>query len=102
METNTEEAISLINTVYMRSNVEEDAQELVSENYTSKLRLDELYMRERQRELMFEGKRWFDLMRMARRVDSPAPLSCGSPGWPWQPSSRHSAASAHRSPGSTG
>ncbi len=31
-------------------------------------------MRERQRELMFEGKRWFDLMRMARRVDSPAPL----------------------------
>jgi len=23
---------------------------------------------------MFEGKRWFDLMRLSRRVNSPAPL----------------------------
>lgn len=69
-----EEAVAQINTVYMRSNTEENEQELVAENYTSKLKLDELLLRERQRELMFEGKRWFDLMRMARRVDSPAPL----------------------------
>ena len=69
-----EEAVALINTVYMRSNIEEDEKGLVAENYTSKLKLDELLLRERQRELMFEGKRWFDLMRMSRRVDSPAPL----------------------------
>ncbi len=74
LETNTEEAVELINTVYMRSNTEEDEKGLIADDYTSKLKLDELYMRERQRELMFEGKRWFDLMRMARRVDSPAPL----------------------------
>jgi tetratricopeptide (TPR) repeat protein len=74
LQTDTEEAIELINTIYMRSNNEENEQELSSGNYTSKLKLDELYMRERQRELMFEGKRWFDLMRLARRVDSPAPL----------------------------
>jgi hypothetical protein len=74
LETNTAEAVELINTIYMRSNVEEDEQGLKVDNYTSKLKLDDLYMRERQRELMFEGKRWFDLMRLARRVDSPAPL----------------------------
>jgi hypothetical protein len=74
LETNTAEAVDLINTVYMRSNIEEDERGLTADNYTSKLKLDELYMRERQRELMFEGKRWFDLMRLSRRVDSPAPL----------------------------
>lgn len=74
LETNKLEAVELINTVYMRSNIEEDEKDLAAENYTSKLKLDELLLRERQRELMFEGKRWFDLMRMARRVDSPAPL----------------------------
>ncbi|WP_167612239.1 RagB/SusD family nutrient uptake outer membrane protein [Maribellus sediminis] len=74
LESNKEQAIELINTIYMRSNVEEDELGLIADNYSTKLKLDELYMRERQRELMFEGKRWFDLMRMARRVDSPAPL----------------------------
>lgn len=74
LETNKEEAVELINTVYMRSNIEEDELGLIADNYTSKLDLDELLLRERQRELMFEGKRWFDLMRMSRRVDSPAPL----------------------------
>lgn len=74
LETNNEEAINLINTVYMRSNTEEGEQGLIADDYTSKLKLDNLIMRERQRELMFEGKRWFDLMRLARRVDSPAPL----------------------------
>ena len=74
LEINPRETVELINTVYMRSNIEEDEQGLMAENYTSKLKLDELLMRERQRELMFEGKRWFDLMRLSRRVNSPAPL----------------------------
>ena len=29
--------------------------------------LEEILFKERRRELMFEGKRWFDLVRMARR-----------------------------------
>ena len=74
LEINPRETVELINTVYMRSNIEEDEQGLMAENYTSKLKLDELLMRERQRELMFEWKRWFDLMRLSRRVNSPAPL----------------------------
>lgn len=74
LETNKAEAVELINTVYMRSNTEDGEQGLSPDNYSSKLKLDELLLRERQRELMFEGKRWFDLMRSSRRVDSPAPL----------------------------
>ncbi|WP_340114837.1 RagB/SusD family nutrient uptake outer membrane protein [Maribellus mangrovi] len=71
---NKEQAVELINTIYMRSNIEDDELGLMPDNYTTDLQLNELYMRERQRELMFEGKRWFDLMRLARRVDSPDPL----------------------------
>jgi len=74
LDSDKEEAVGLINTIYMRSNTEEGEQDLMAENYTSKLKLDELLLRERQRELMFEGKRWFDLMRPSRRVNSPAPL----------------------------
>jgi hypothetical protein len=32
--------------------------------------MEELVLKERQRELLFEGKRWFDLMRIARRDSS--------------------------------
>ena len=32
-------------------------------------------LEERQRELLFEGKRWFDLVRMARREGSSATLA---------------------------
>ena len=33
----------------------------------SKASMEELLYAERQREFMFEGKRWFDLVRLARR-----------------------------------
>ncbi len=33
-----------------------------------------LVLDERQRELMFEGKRWYDLMRMVRHADEPAKM----------------------------
>lgn len=72
LEANTDEVMSLVNMTYTRSNYE--SEELVASNYTSKYELQKLVLRERQRELMFEGKRWFDLMRMARREDSPGPL----------------------------
>ncbi len=73
-ETNTAEAIRLINTVYMRSNPEETNGGLLAENYITKMEQEKLLYRERQRELMFEGKRWFDLMRLARRANSTSPL----------------------------
>lgn len=37
--------------------------------------MDKLVLRERQRELLFEGKRWFDLVRMARRENSTGSLN---------------------------
>ena len=41
---------------------------LVFEDYaTSRLTMENLVLDERQRELMFEGKRWFDLVRLSRR-----------------------------------
>lgn len=74
LETNPGEALGLINKTYLRSNVDLPDQELQIENYNTKLALEKLLLRERQRELMFEGKRWFDLMRLARRADEPTPL----------------------------
>ncbi|HKJ42476.1 MAG TPA: RagB/SusD family nutrient uptake outer membrane protein [Sunxiuqinia sp.] len=72
--TDNEEVMNLINMTYMRSNVEVGTEPLKLENYNTKGDLEKLLLRERQRELMFEGKRWFDLMRLARRADSPSPL----------------------------
>ncbi len=59
-------AMDIVNTVYLRSNPT-IIDSLQLSNYQTKKDLEELVMLERQRELMFEGKRWFDLMRMARR-----------------------------------
>ena len=59
---------SLVNAVNKRSvcqNVLADT--LVAGDYMTKSQMEDLVMRERQRELMFEGKRWYDLVRRARR-----------------------------------
>ena len=45
------------------------------ETNRSREKLYELVLEERQRELMFEGKRWYDLVRMARREGSSANLA---------------------------
>ena len=37
--------------------------------------MEELVYQERQRELMFEGKRWYDLVRIARREGSTSTLA---------------------------
>lgn len=66
---NMKTAMSLVNTTYIRSNPLQDS--LRMENYQTKPAMEELVLRERQRELLFEGKRWFDLVRAARRNRSP-------------------------------
>jgi len=65
-------AMYLVNKTYMRSNP--TASPLDISAYASKADIEKLVLRERQRELMFEGKRWFDLMRVARRYNSPASI----------------------------
>lgn len=74
LESNLDEAIALINRTYLRSNPEILDEGLKSTDYNSKLDYENLLLRERQRELMFEGKRWFDLMRLAKRAGEPGPL----------------------------
>lgn len=62
------QAFKLVNSVNLRSNCDRTGmQKLDSNMYTTKATMQNLVMEERQRELMFEGKRWFDLVRRARR-----------------------------------
>jgi hypothetical protein len=70
-EDDLKNALYIVNTTYMRSNptlLETDS--LVFENYANVLAMEKLVLQERQRELMFEGKRWFDLVRLAERKNS--------------------------------
>jgi hypothetical protein len=63
-------AFSLVSAVYNRANniTTGSTDTLVFSTYSaSRNSMEELVLKERQRELMFEGKRWFDLVRMAKR-----------------------------------
>jgi hypothetical protein len=64
-------AFQLINTVNKRANdvtTTSRSDTLKMADYiSSKVSMEELLFEERQREFMFEGKRWFDLVRLARR-----------------------------------
>ena len=70
-ESEYETAFSLINAVNKRAhNYTTSAAKdtLVFNDYkTSKEKMEQLLFDERNRELMFEGKRWFDLVRLAVR-----------------------------------
>ena len=57
----------------MASTVANDT--LKAEDYPSKTNLEDLLLEERQREFLFEGKRWFDLVRVARRDSTTSRLS---------------------------
>ena len=66
-------AFSCVSAVWKRANNKRIAttDTLVFEYYgTSRLSMENLVLEERQRELMFEGKRWFDLVRLCRREGS--------------------------------
>jgi hypothetical protein len=63
-------AFELINDVYKRANgisPETSGGLVLTDWNTSKEKMEEILFLERHREFMFEGKRWFDLVRMARR-----------------------------------
>ncbi len=66
-EANLAEAFDLIAAVYNRANnlEEGDSKGLKQEEYKDKKSMRELVRDERHRELMFEGKRWYDLVRYA-------------------------------------
>lgn len=73
-DANNKQVIELVNKTYLRSNISSDgktaADSLKLVNYKTQDALSALVLRERHRELLFEGKRWFDLVRMARREGS--------------------------------
>lgn len=66
------EALRMVNKTYLRSNLTSDS--LLFTNYNNKGDMEKLVLRERQRELFFEGKRWFDLMRLVRRNNDPTAM----------------------------
>ncbi len=69
-------AFQLVNWVNKRSVCETELVDtLLRSDYASKAQMETLVMQERQRELMFEGKRYFDLVRQARRNGNTQALS---------------------------
>ena len=68
-------AFNLTNAVYRRSNLAAaDKDSLAFTTYGSQEKMRDFVLLERQRELMFEGKRWFDLVRKARRDGTNGPM----------------------------
>ncbi|MBQ7510304.1 MAG: RagB/SusD family nutrient uptake outer membrane protein [Prevotella sp.] len=69
-----QQAFALVNAVNKRA-VCETTTELTDTlrfaDYASKSQMETLVMQERQRELMFEGKRWYDLVRQSLRNGNP-------------------------------
>ena len=60
-------AFDLVQTVNKRSMLQTAKDTLTFTDFKSKVGMEELVLCERERELCFEGKRWFDLVRYAYR-----------------------------------
>ncbi|MCR4919949.1 MAG: RagB/SusD family nutrient uptake outer membrane protein [Prevotella sp.] len=70
------QAFTLVNAVNKRSICEMQLKDtLVQSDYNTKSLMSDLVLKERQRELMFEGKRWYDLVRRSQRDGNTAVLS---------------------------
>jgi hypothetical protein len=67
-ENDLKTALHIVNTTYMRANPTLlPADSLAFESYNNAPAMEKLVLLERQRELMFEGKRWYDLVRHCER-----------------------------------
>ncbi len=66
-DTLLKQAFNIVNAVYKRSNCSSTDKNLDQTQYGTKPLMQALVLEERERELMFEGKRWYDLVRRARR-----------------------------------
>ena len=72
-----EKAFSLVNAINKRSickAILTDKDTLKASDYNTRSLMDELVQRERRRELMFEGKRWYDLVRYSMRAGNTNPI----------------------------
>lgn len=70
-EEDLKQALYIVNTTYRRSNPTIlEADTFAYNAYNTPVALEKLVLLERQRELMFEGKRWFDLVRHSERKAS--------------------------------
>lgn len=69
-EKHLEDAFDLISVVYNRGNnfIAATADTLVRTDYATQKSLRGLVFNERRRELLFEGKRWYDLLRLTLRT----------------------------------
>ena len=70
-EENLAEAFELVSTIYNRANnilTDNSSYGLQADKYREQSAMRQLVRDERHRELMFEGKRWFDLVRYALRA----------------------------------
>lgn len=69
------DAFELVSAVYDRAIckeiIKDDSYSLSPESYTTVDDLENLVFEERRREFLFEGKRWFDLVRKAMRDGTP-------------------------------
>ena len=62
------QAFSLVTAVNKRSLCQPILKDTLNpKDYATKVDMENLVLKERQRELMFEGKRWYDLVRRSRR-----------------------------------
>ena len=63
-----EKAFYLVNAINKRSLCQSPLIDTLKyKDYASKAKMEELVLKERQRELMYEGKRWYDLVRRSLR-----------------------------------
>lgn len=69
------QAYNIVNTINKRSNCSTTKTDINYASYASKSLMADLVMDERHRELLFEGKRWYDLVRRALRDNNTSYLT---------------------------
>lgn len=68
---NLEAAFELVRKTYERANPDSEEGSFAFASYNSREAMRELVLDERQREFLFEGKRYFDLLRRIKREGTP-------------------------------